>query len=331
MSYERHPLSALFPDLTPEEYADLRESIRKNGIQNDIVVYDAKILDGWHRYQVCLELGIHPPMKTLPTNISPEEYVISQHIARRQLTPRQRAELAIKVYGWSSQRGPKDGITQEELARKAGVSRATIARAVQEFVSPDTNSPDQVPVEYERHRLSMLFPDLKPEQFAELVEDIRKHGVLVPILVTNGNQIVDGWQRYRACQVLGIEPPVKHVPPEVDLVALAESYNLRRCNIRALAPQELPHDSFSLTPEQEQAKREFLEVFPPPPRLSDEEMQDRCEQNGWDLERITRVRRALEDGYGYELREGLLNEEDLKDGSAFSRHRAEQTHREEHG
>lgn len=47
----------------------------------------------------------------------------------------------------------------------------------------------------------MLFPDMPAPDFAALVEDIRQHGVKVPILVHRG-QILDGRQRYRACQEL---------------------------------------------------------------------------------------------------------------------------------
>src|SRR5262245_51101757 len=53
------------------------------------------------------------------------------------------------------------------------------------------------------HPVAALFPDLNPTDFAALKEDIRKHGVKVPILL-HGGQILDGRQRYKACQELGI-------------------------------------------------------------------------------------------------------------------------------
>jgi ParB-like chromosome segregation protein Spo0J len=51
------------------------------------------------------------------------------------------------------------------------------------------------------HPIAALFPDLPAADFDVLIEDIRRHGVRVPILVHRG-QILDGWQRYRACQLL---------------------------------------------------------------------------------------------------------------------------------
>jgi len=54
------------------------------------------------------------------------------------------------------------------------------------------------------HPVAVLFPDLNATDFAALKEDIRRYGVKVPILV-HGGQILDGRQRYRACQELGIK------------------------------------------------------------------------------------------------------------------------------
>jgi hypothetical protein len=56
------------------------------------------------------------------------------------------------------------------------------------------------------HPLAALFPDMPTADFAVLVEDIRQHGVRVPILVYRG-QILDGRQRYRACQQLNRSCP----------------------------------------------------------------------------------------------------------------------------
>lgn len=53
-----------------------------------------------------------------------------------------------------------------------------------------------------------MFPPLGPAAFAELVADIKKHGVRFPITTYEG-KCLDGWHRHQACKELGIEPPVK--------------------------------------------------------------------------------------------------------------------------
>jgi len=55
------------------------------------------------------------------------------------------------------------------------------------------------------HRLASYFPIMEGEKFDKFVEDIKKNGQLEPI-ITFDNQILDGLNRYKACQQLGIEP-----------------------------------------------------------------------------------------------------------------------------
>ena len=52
------------------------------------------------------------------------------------------------------------------------------------------------------HPLATLFPDMSARDYVALREDIRQHGVRVPILV-HGGEILDGRHRYRACRELG--------------------------------------------------------------------------------------------------------------------------------
>ena len=56
------------------------------------------------------------------------------------------------------------------------------------------------------HPVASLFPDMPPTDFAALVEDIRVHGVKIPIVV-HGGYILDGRHRYLACRKLGIGCP----------------------------------------------------------------------------------------------------------------------------
>ena len=54
---ERHELSALFGDMTELEFSELKNDIEQNGFAQPVIyVYEGKILDGWHRYQVAVNL-----------------------------------------------------------------------------------------------------------------------------------------------------------------------------------------------------------------------------------------------------------------------------------
>ena len=60
---------------------------------------------------------------------------------------------------------------------------------------------------YERHELNVM-PDISGADWEAFVAAIKTHGQMFPITLFEG-KILDGWQRYRACIELGIEPIVK--------------------------------------------------------------------------------------------------------------------------
>jgi ParB-like chromosome segregation protein Spo0J len=60
----------------------------------------------------------------------------------------------------------------------------------------------------EPHQLAALFPELPPEELNLLARDIKTRGQLEPIIVYKG-LILDGRNRYRACQIAGVKPRIE--------------------------------------------------------------------------------------------------------------------------
>jgi hypothetical protein len=58
-----------------------------------------------------------------------------------------------------------------------------------------------------KHKFN-IFPEAKPEDFSRLLDDIRLNGfdAKQPVTIYQG-EILDGWNRAKACQQLGIKPP----------------------------------------------------------------------------------------------------------------------------
>jgi ParB-like chromosome segregation protein Spo0J len=100
--YEKHELADLFPPMSDQERRELRQSLKQNGLIDSIVLFERKILEGWHRYTECLALGIEPVFVSFQTmgeyiyGMHPVDYVWAKNFSRRHLNPSTRAALAIK-------------------------------------------------------------------------------------------------------------------------------------------------------------------------------------------------------------------------------------------
>lgn len=152
--YEVHPLAEMVPEMSAEQYEQLRDDIAENGYDPawPIWLYEDMILDGRHRARACEALGVDPTYMDY-TGDSPAAFVLRSN-KRRDLTPSQRAAMAAeflprlkeearerqreagKSYGRgmdssrSQDRKLSDGHeAREEAGALVGVSGASVDRA----------------------------------------------------------------------------------------------------------------------------------------------------------------------------------------------------------
>lgn len=59
---------------------------------------------------------------------------------------------------------------------------------------------------YKVHPVADLFPMLPDEELRELAEDIKENGLIFPIVLDGDQQLIDGRNRLRACELAGVEP-----------------------------------------------------------------------------------------------------------------------------
>ena len=111
----------LLPDLSPDEYAALRDDIALRGVMVPVEIDDdLNILDGHHRVMICEELGIDYPVITRKDMSEDEKitHVLSLNLNRRHLDREQRKELEAELRrkGWS----------YRKIAAAVGVPRSTV-------------------------------------------------------------------------------------------------------------------------------------------------------------------------------------------------------------
>lgn len=81
------------------------------------------------------------------------------------------------------------------------------------------------------HPAADIFPMMSDAELKKLKADIEENGLQVPIESCKG-KILDGRNRYKACQELGIEPDVMEIDP-LSPVAYVLSLNLHRRHLNA--------------------------------------------------------------------------------------------------
>lgn len=137
MTYPQHPLSAAFPAMSAEDFQALKDDIENEGQREPVIIFDGMVLDGWHRYRACIELGIKPTQFTFADNDDPVAFVTSHNLHRRHLTASQRAAAVVACANWvpanvgrpRGEPGSPLRQTNAEMAAKAQVTPRTIQQA----------------------------------------------------------------------------------------------------------------------------------------------------------------------------------------------------------
>ena len=142
--YSVHPVALKFPPIPPDQYAELKESIRRYGQFDPIIITDdGQILDGRHRYQACLELGIAPKTALFSMldgaekkKLTETEFIFDANMKRRHLTESQRAAIAAEFanmrQGDRTDLEPSDNcpkVSQQKAAELLKVSSKSVGRA----------------------------------------------------------------------------------------------------------------------------------------------------------------------------------------------------------
>jgi hypothetical protein len=94
-----HPVADLFPLMSDEEFAGLKDDIDTNGVREPMTMWQSKLIDGRNRLAACVELGIdwEGHLQELDTDTDPVAWAISHNLHRRHLSTSQRAMVAARI------------------------------------------------------------------------------------------------------------------------------------------------------------------------------------------------------------------------------------------
>jgi ParB-like chromosome segregation protein Spo0J len=167
-----HPIAEIFPNMDFNDYADLVEDIRKNGLHTPITLYEGKILDGRHRYRACHEAKAESLFEHYRGGDA-VGHVISLNVKRRHLTASQKAMIADRLA--NLRRGQRKSntaiaVSQAEAAKQLGVSIDSIQRArkVREQGTPELiNAVDEGKFTVSR---AALIADMAKKKQSEFLE-----------------------------------------------------------------------------------------------------------------------------------------------------------------
>ena len=127
-----HPeFESLIPQLTPEEHAQLEDNLLFEGCRDPLIVWKETdyLLDGHNRHEICEKF--HIPYKirriSFPDEATAKRWILTNQFGRRNLTPYQRAELALQlkpILEEESQQRLEAGRSKGGRAKKGGEAKS---------------------------------------------------------------------------------------------------------------------------------------------------------------------------------------------------------------
>lgn len=226
---EFHKYCLLFPKADDKTLHEMADDIVENGLKDDIVTYEDKILDGRNRYFACEIAKVEPVYVRFEDmdGDDPLQYVISKNLHRRHLQESQRATVAHDVYEMQKKVGVP-GATLDTVAEQFNVSKTTVKEAGK--VKKSASESAQQAVREGTTRLSAASNAIK--------QAVKEMGITKPTTPEEKKQIADATDRILKDEAPPEKPtaPKKSPGQEFNEAVLSGEYNgkMFRANIKEM-------------------------------------------------------------------------------------------------
>ncbi len=164
-----HEAANLFPMLGEQDAADLADDIAKHGLQNPVILFEDKVLDGRNRLLACRAAGVEPKfIEWQPNGTSPLVWVISQNLKRRHMDATQKAVVAYEALplfeAEAKKRQKKHGGTAPGKQNTGGKNSTSVYGKAREQAAKTTGANAHYVADVKR--IADKLPDLLPKMKA---------------------------------------------------------------------------------------------------------------------------------------------------------------------
>ncbi len=142
--YGRHSLSNPFGEADRADFDELVLSMRNRGYDQShpIVLFEGKILDGWHRYLAARRVGVEPKFREFKGSLEEARtFVYGENLPRRHMTQRQKVAALLLMNQWLD---PRERLTDAAIQARVGVRSSKFTNQLRRVVEKDPDSAHKV-------------------------------------------------------------------------------------------------------------------------------------------------------------------------------------------
>ncbi len=135
----RHELSVMFGDMPTDQFNQLADDIKRNGLRHPVTVWQGQIVDGWHRFKACKKAGIEPRFTEFAgDDRAALALVMSENARRRHLSEAMQITIRKKVLGWHEAQARRGGDRDSNISQGYIRKEVTAADVAGETMSVAT-------------------------------------------------------------------------------------------------------------------------------------------------------------------------------------------------
>ncbi|MFN3629968.1 MAG: ParB/RepB/Spo0J family partition protein [Casimicrobiaceae bacterium] len=139
-----HPLASMFPRIEGQEFIELVNSIKKNGLLEPIMLdKEGRVLDGINRLEACIAAKVEP-IFAIYEGDDVASFILARNVARRHLSASQRALFAARLQKIAAAENAGQEWSISAIARSANVSRRTAKQALEIIEKGDEDAAEKV-------------------------------------------------------------------------------------------------------------------------------------------------------------------------------------------